>query len=504
MLLFAFAILAALTLRRDQRAARRRLAWAGARSWQLALLTIVEAGLMRSPARCSGSRWDLPAARSSPSGRARRFETCSRRASSPAPDLVLVAAIALAATAVLVATIASDRRRLGRGRVAALDLAAVAAALLVVVSLRSGDDDGELVLLLPALVTFVAAVAAARLLRPAFRAAERLTRGRSLGLRFAILSLERNPGYAIAATSFLVVSFGLALFAETYRATLRAGERDAAAYAVPRDFVVQEDLRRLIPVLDAAPLGRLRALGPGTEVDPVLRATGAVGRQEGESGITLLGLPPASLAKLRGWRSDFGVDEPDALGAAIEAPDGDGGIRLGIDTRAIVIRTTGPDLRLTAQVRTVGGRFLRLELGPAGARTLRAAVPRAARVSGWLVGLELEPDTRLQERGADAGKAATGSFRLLAPALEDWIGVGGARLEGRRVDYTLTDQVVTRLRPRVPSDSRPVPVLATPRLAAAADEDGLLPLQVGGERVTVRVAQRIERVPGCGRADGRR
>ena len=39
--------------------------------------------------------------------------------------------------------------------------------------------------------------------------------------------------------------------------------------------------------------------------------------------------------------------------------------------------------------------------------------------------------------------------------LEDWIGVGGARFEGGRVDYTLTDQVVTRLRPRVPSDSRP-------------------------------------------------
>ena len=494
-LLFAFAILAALTLRQDQRAARRRLAWAGARSWQLALLTVVEAGLIALAGTVLGFTLGLAGG-----------ALVAERAGAPVRDvlaqsilsragLVLVGAIALAAAAVLVATIASDRRRLGRGRVAALDLAAVAAALLVVVSLRSGDDEGDLVLLLPALVTFAAAVAAARLLRPALRAAERLTRGRSLGLRFAILSLERNPGYAIAATSFLVVSFGLALFAETYRATLRGGERDGAAYAVPRDFVVQEDLRRLIPVLDAAPLGRLRTLGPGTEVDPVLRATGAVGRQEGESGITLLGLPPASLAKLRGWRSDFGVDEPDALGASIEAPDGDGGIRLGIDTRAIVIRTTGPELRLTAQVRTVGGRFLRLELGPAGARTLRATVPRAAR-AGWLVGLELEPDTRLQERGADAGKAATGSFRLLAPALEDWIGVGGARLEGGRVDYTLTDQVVTRLRPRVPSDSRPVPVLATPRLAAAADEDGLLPLQVGGERVTVRVAERIERFPG--------
>ena len=43
-LLFAFAILAALTLRRDLVAARRRLAWFGARGWQLALLTAAETG----------------------------------------------------------------------------------------------------------------------------------------------------------------------------------------------------------------------------------------------------------------------------------------------------------------------------------------------------------------------------------------------------------------------------------------------------------------------------
>ena len=41
-LLFAFALLAAMTLRPDLLAARRRLAWYGARSWQLALLTVAE------------------------------------------------------------------------------------------------------------------------------------------------------------------------------------------------------------------------------------------------------------------------------------------------------------------------------------------------------------------------------------------------------------------------------------------------------------------------------
>ncbi|MBA2333238.1 MAG: hypothetical protein H0V94_10670, partial [Actinobacteria bacterium] len=481
--------------RRDLGAARRRLAWAGARGWQLALLTAFEVGLIAVAGTLLGFAAGLAGGALVAARAGAPVKEVLAQSVLSGTGLLLVGLVAIAATAVLVAAVTSKPLRLGRSRVTPLDLAALAAALLVLLSLRRGDDEGDLVLLLPALVTFVAAVATARLLRPALRAAERLTHGRSLGLRLAVLSLARNPGYAVAATSFLVVSFGLALFAETYRATLSAGERDGAAYAVPRDFVVREDLRRLIPVLDAAPLGRFRNLGPGTEADPVLRLTGGVGRQEGESGITLLGLPPPSLAKLQGWRSDFASRSPEVLGAAIEAPGGVGGIRLGNELRELVVRTSGEEVRLAAELRTVRGRFLRADLGLTSAGTLRAALPREAR-AGWLVGLAIEPATRLQERGADAGRAASGSFRLLAPSLEDWVGVGGARFENGLVTYTLTNQVATRLRPRVPSDREPVPVLATPRLAAAADSSELLPLQVGGERVTVRVVEQITRFPG--------
>ena len=112
----------------------------------------------------------------------------------------------------------------------------------------------------------------------------------------------------------------------------------------------------------------------------------------------------------------------------------------------------------------------------------------------------IEPKTRLQERGADAGRALQGSVELALPylpgALDGWIGVGGARLDGRKVDFTLTNSVVTRIRPRQPYDDGPVPVLATPRLAAAADSGGLLPLQIGGERISVRVVGTVRRFPG--------
>ena len=47
-LLFAFALLAAMTLRTDLAAARRRLAWYGARGWQIALVTVGRVGRDRA------------------------------------------------------------------------------------------------------------------------------------------------------------------------------------------------------------------------------------------------------------------------------------------------------------------------------------------------------------------------------------------------------------------------------------------------------------------------
>jgi len=118
--------------------------------------------------------------------------------------------------------------------------------------------------------------------------------------------------------------------------------------------------------------------------------------------------------------------------------------------------------------------------------------------AGRLAGIVIEPDTRLQERGADAGKASMGAVTIELPDLpggiRDWVGVGGARIDGSTVRYTLTNAVTTRIRPRQPT--APVPVLATTRLAAAADDSGLLPLQIGGERLPVRVVATIRRFPG--------
>ena len=83
-LLFAFAVLAARSMRRDLEAARRRLTWYGARRWQLRLLTLTESGIVAVAGTLAG--WlvgiGVGALAARPRGCA-RLARCSARASSP-------------------------------------------------------------------------------------------------------------------------------------------------------------------------------------------------------------------------------------------------------------------------------------------------------------------------------------------------------------------------------------------------------------------------------------
>ena len=103
---------------------------------------------------------------------------------------------------------------------------------------------------------------------PLLRALERRTRGAGVSLRLAALSLARRPGRAALVVVFLVVCVGLGLFAQTYRTTLRAGQADEAAFAVPLDFSVTETGGTLVSPLEAAPLSRYRSLAPGVDAVP--------------------------------------------------------------------------------------------------------------------------------------------------------------------------------------------------------------------------------------------
>jgi hypothetical protein len=526
-LLFAFAVLAAVGMRRDTEAARRRLTWFGARRWQLAVFTGLEATAVAALGTAIG--WGVGALAGA---------AVARRAGSPVGEVLahsvfsrsgLLAALVVAGalTLVLVAALRAKPLALGGRAFSALDAAALGALAVVVLTRVRGDHDQETLaaaagasvalVLLPGLVTFVAAVACARLLRPALLLLERASRRRSTALRLASLSLARHPGHAAVAAAFLLVSVGLAVFAESYRSTLARGQEEQAAFAVPLDFTLREDLTRLIRVGEAAPPEKLAALGPGVQVEPVLRLSGNAGRAGGRTGITVLGIDADAVPTLHGWRSDFATLSPEALASRLR-PAGDTTPRgpvLPQDTTALELPAQGKPVVLTASVQTRRGDFVQLELGsPARERAavLRAPVPMAAR-GGTIVSLTVSPPVKVQERAGEGRpleltlrlgepRAATPGGEVALGGYGGWLAVNGIEAAPARggvvITGTLSESVASRFRPTQASDEQPLTVIASPSVAAAAGPGGELALRVAGEQVVVRIAATAERFPGAG------
>jgi hypothetical protein len=520
-LLLAFAVLAATGLRRDAEAQWRRLTWLGARRWQLATGSVAETAIVAVAGAAAG--WAvgsgigaLVAARADvPAGSVLAHSVVAGR------GFVLAASIAVAAALVVLLSLRAGSARLGALTVTPVDVAAVGALVAIVIALARGAADtqslanetgtGAVLLVLPALITFVAAVLWARVLTPALRALERPGRGWPVPVRLAALSLARNPGRAAVAVAFLVVSLGLALFAETYRSTLARGEADAASFDAPADFVVREDLTKLVPVLRAAPIQRFRSLAPGATAIPVLRLSGNVRELEQSPGVTLLGIPAQDIRELR-WRDDYSPLSRREIAQRLQ-PTGSmslHGVRLPLDARELVvpIRAQGDELAVRAVVVTRDGGAVGIKLGTTASRRLEAAVPGNAR-GGLLVYFIFDlTNTGLHgvpNGGVNAAAVARGTLRLGKPRVDGhtlpldfagWTGTGGVTAaQGGRLDYLVTGNAVALFRARQPTDDHPVPIVATQRLAAAAGPGGVLPLSASNGAIVGRVVGTVRRVP---------
>jgi FtsX-like permease family len=512
-LLLAFTVLAARGMRRDLEDARRRLVWFGAQRWQLWLLTGIESSAVAAVGVLAG--WLLGVVVAAVAATLAGAPVSDvLRESVLSPEGLGIAVVTALVAATLVWLTVSLRPREGT-RFGVVDFVAVAAVLVTGVALAGGvadedrlargDSSALLLLLLPGLVAVAAAIVVARVFPVLARWWSDRGRG-SVATRLAAVGLGRGPGAAVATVAFLTIAFALALLAEGYRATLARSDREQAAFQVPLDIVVREDLENLVRVFDVASPARFRALvGPGGEAHPVLRVTGGAGRAEQVSGVTVLGLDPAAIENVGVWRADWaGGRDPSDLARLVDpgGPVEQRGIRL---PRGRIVLTTGPGLLSFAGiVRLADGSFRRVELGsekPRASVVLRARVPSGAQ----LVSLELVPPPRIVERGADAGIAFVGTARLsgtLARRMRAWIGVGGVVTAttpaGVVVRAPLTPQRMSFLRPRQPTDDSPPSVLATPRLAElAGGVGGLLPLQIGGASVPVQVAGVVDRFPGA-------
>ena len=510
-LLLAFTILAARGMRRDLESARQRLTWSGAQRWQVWLLRAVESSAVAVVGVALGWLVGIAVAGVVASVAGAPVADVLRE-SVLSPAGIGLAVVAALVAAVLVWITVSLGSRDG-ARFGALDVVAGAALVVVGVALLGGaaDEDqlarGEgialLLLLLPGLIAIAAALLIARIF-PAL-ARLRADRGsRSLPGRFAAVGLARGPGAAVATVAFLTIAFAVALLAEGYRATLVQGDREQAAFEVPHDVVVREDLRNLVRVFEAAPIERFEELvGDDGAARPVLRVPGSAGRAERVSGVTVLGLDGRAIEEVGVWRDEWASGRSRAKLAALVEPETGAEMR-GVPLLGRLVLHVGPgQVSLAAITRSADGSFRRVELGEASPRTattLSARVP----VGSQLTALEIVPPPRLIEGGADAGAGFFATVRLSGPLalrLREWVGVGGSVLRttptGVTVRVPLTLQRASGLRARQPTDDAPALVLATPRLAELAGGVGeSLPLQIGGGSVPVVVAGVVERFPG--------
>jgi hypothetical protein len=528
-LLLAFAVLAAATLRRDVHAAWRRLTWFGARRWQLVLLSATETAAVAALGGLVG--WGLGAGATAivadragaPPG-----AVLGHSVLSPA-GLAAVAGLVVAAAVVLLLSLRAPTASLAGRALSTVDVAAVGALAVIVFTFGRGTGDaralateggtGTLILLLPGLVTFVAAVACARLIVPALRLLGRGARRTGVPVRLASLSLARHPGHAAVAVTFLVVSVGLALFALIYRSTLAQGLDEQAAYTFPLEFTVREDLSPagLVAPLEAASLSRYRALGRDATV-PVIRQSGSVSPLGGRERFTLLGVPADKLGLVDGWRSDFSDVSLAELASRIRSqrPVALRGAEIPPEATELVLPVSveGGDVVVEAAVLTSRGDVVSVELGATRGRRkdeLRAALPARAR-GGRVIGLTLTRAATVEGHGSDfnridgtltLGPLAAGSAAGRSTLVSDygtWIGTDNVdaspAARGARLRYLFAGaNFAGRFRVRQATDGRPVPVAVSPRLAAAAGRGEILPLRLPGGQLEARVVATVRRFP---------
>jgi hypothetical protein len=512
-LLLGFAVLASTRLRRDQLAVRRRLTWFGARRSQILLVTATEvvaitiAATIAGWAAGTGAGALLARHLGAPGALAVVHSVLTGRA------LGIGAALAAVTALVMLAALRTDAIAVGGLRLTAADVAALGALGAVLLALARGKADagalaaggtGVVLLLLPGLVLFVLAVAAARLLTPLLRLAEWVGRRAPPALRLALLSLARSPGRVVLSVVFFTLSIGIALFAVAYRATLEHGEREQARYAVPAPFVLQESLTQLVTVQEAATAKQYASLGPVTSV---LRDSGYVAGGAGRD-FTLLALPSAAIARVDGWRSDFAGQPPSKLAhlVAPARPPHLRGIALPDSARRLTVPLTvdGNPLGVALVVLNRRGDFSTLSLGQLsrGSHSVTVALPPAAR-GGLLAAVRLSfpviaafvAGHKESGTGLSVSDAATGVLRIgpvraggtVLPPLAGWIGTGGVRNDRGAVHYLLNRAADSILRPHEPLENQPVPVIASAALAGAASPGNTLPLHVGNRTVEAEI-----------------
>ncbi|HZC29304.1 MAG TPA: hypothetical protein VE269_06155, partial [Gaiellaceae bacterium] len=286
--------------------------------------------------------------------------------------------------------LALARPRRAQARFGALELSAVVALGLIVWQMSATgaltpdevarNGTAPIILLAPALVFFAAGVFLLRVVPPAMRVGERLGRRGPL-IRLAFVNAARNPSQAAAATTFLAIALGSALFSLNYRATIDRQAHDQAQFDVGAKW---RSTGRNVSLVRAVPA--IRLTGDVNETDPA-------GQQ---LQLRVLGIPARAIPRVHGWRDSFaGLSRAQIAHRLRPAPVRLTGPALARDVRSLRVwarsQTDFPRL-VILHLLLPNQRFAQVRLGPVWKRwqLLSAEISPTLR-GARLVGVQYEP-----------------------------------------------------------------------------------------------------------------
>jgi hypothetical protein len=497
-ILLAFAVFLALVVREDTAAEVARLSAVGARRRDRIAFLLLEAMI---PAVIGGIiGWAIGALVVAVLATWSGVAVAPILAGALLGPVPLATALAVIAVAVLATALATapglPRAGAFRGAVA---LALTVAVLMIWQLATSGPLDAAtlassiaspIVVLLPPALAFLAAMVLTTAMPPILRAVSRRAGRTPLPLRLSLLSIAREPGRPAATMTLLAFSLGAIVFAIGWSASLRQGIEDAAAYRTGLDLRVSELGTALSISKSVVPVSRYERLGADVRAIPVYRDASTT--QPGAA-VDLLGIDPAALPTLPGWRADFSATPVTELAQRLEVPAPPGGWHVGGhrlpagETQLVVrFKYEGDPVRLDAVVRTDGGDAVILPLGTIvdGMSSASARLPDSA-IGGTLTTLIFRNDALVagsqHQHGVFAGTVTFSGLDGLVDAKPIPIEI-----------FTVSSVIVRA--PQV-TDDLVLPAIVSPDLAREAAADGTLALHIGDGQVPIRVAGTADRAP---------
>ncbi len=415
-----------------------------------------------------------------------------------------------------------------RRRPVASDVAGVAALLVLLVliargSISTGSLDRSVdpaLIAVPVLAAIALAAVVIRVVPMAMRVASAASPRRWPLTKLTLAEATAQPLQSIATASLIAVTVMFALLSFGYASTLRLGSRDQAAFAVPYDFRLQLGSSLVRPQA-LQPAGGWATLAPGTTRSDVLRRGVAIRRSATKSQtVELLGIDPATLGHLHGWRSSFGP-EPVQFSPLIDAPptslgsvlpddatsiEFDGTGLEGLHTSAVIARTDGTWHEITLDEEFDGGVRTVLTPGDAGGRLVGFRLAQPADVSARVEHHIGEGTTSEAARAIDVTlqrvqTQSSGGQTTAIGLPVDRLRAADAKVEPEsgsavRVTGSLLGTAIL-VTPPGPGQLEPLEAVMDPVTASAA-VDGIVAVQTSSGTLRVHPSAIVDRFPGVG------